>query len=92
MDPKELNAYLFSLISMLASACWQNLGKTPDRISGETKTDLKGAEQTIEMLLMLRDKTQGNLTGTEEKLLNDTIATLQQNYAEEAAKDGTSPG
>ena len=92
MDPKELNAYLFCLISMLASACWQNLGKTPDSISGETKTDLKGAQQTIEMLLMLRDKTQGNLTGTEEKLLNDTIATLQQNYAEESAKDSTSPG
>ena len=92
MDPRELNAYFFSLISMFASAGWQQLGKIPDRISGEKNTDLKGAQSTIETLLMLRDKTQGNLSGTEEKLLNDTIATLQSNYAEETAKDNKSPG
>lgn len=92
MDPRELNAHFFSLISMFASACWQQLGKIPDSISGEKNTDLKGAQSTIEMPLMLRDKTQGNLTGTEEKLQNDTIATLQSNYAEETAKDSTSPG
>ena len=89
MDPKELNPHFFSVISMFASACWQQLGKMPDPASGETNTDLKGAQTTIEMLQMLRDKTRGNLTGSEEKLLNDTIATLQQNYAEEAAKAGS---
>ena len=83
MDPKELNTHLFSLISVLASSCWQQLGKIPDQ-SGEINKDLKGAKSTIEMLLMLKDKMQGNLTSTEEKLLNDTIASLQRNYAEEA--------
>ena len=43
------------------------------------------------MLLMLRDKTHGNLTGTEEKLLNDTIAKLQEEYEEEITKDSESP-
>ena len=84
MDPRELNVHFFSLISMFASACWQQLGKMPDQTSGAVNKDLKGAKSTIDILLMLRDKTQGNLTGTEEKLLNDTIASLQQNYAEEA--------
>ena len=84
MDPKEINVHFFSLISMFASACWQQLGKTPDQAAGTVNKDLKGAQSAIDMLLMLRDKTQGNLTGTEEKLLGDTIASLQKNYTEEA--------
>ena len=86
MDPKELNQHLFSLISMFASACWQQLGKIPDQTAGAVNKDLKGAKSIIDTVLMLRDKTQGNLTGTEEKLLNDTIASLQKNYEEEAGK------
>ncbi len=82
MDPKEINVHFFSLISMFASACWQHLGKTPD----QTK-DLKKAKADIDMMDMLRDKTKGNLTDTEEKLLNDTIAALQKNYEEEAGSD-----
>ncbi len=84
MDPKELNVQFFSLISMFASACWQQLGKMPDQTSGETNKDLAGAQKTIEILPMLKDKTRGNLTSTEEKLLDDTISTLQNHYAEEA--------
>ena len=87
MDPKEINAHFFSLISMFASACWQHLGKIPDQTVGAVNKDLKGAKTTIDMLIMLRDKTQGNLTGTEEKLLNDTISSLQKNYEEEAGDD-----
>jgi len=87
MDPRELNVHFFGLISMIASACWQQLGKTQDQTVGEIKKDLKGAKSTIDILLMLRDKTQGNLTGTEEKLLRDTIASLQEHYAEEGGGD-----
>ena len=87
MDPRELNIEFFTLISMLASVCWQQLGKTPDQETGTVNRDLKSAKSTIDMLLMISDKTQGNLTGTEEKLLSDTIASLQKNYAEEAGGD-----
>lgn len=84
MDPRELDTQFFGLIAMLASACWQQLGKTPNQTDGAINKDLKGAQSTIGMLIMLREKMKGNLTGTEEKLLNDTIVTLQNNYAEEA--------
>jgi len=86
MDPKELNQHLFSLISMFASACWQQLGKIPNPVDNKITKDLKSAQVTIDMLLMLRDKTKGNLTKTEEKMLEDTISNLQMNYADEAAK------
>ena len=86
MDPKELNVQFFSLISMFASACWQQLGKMPDQTTGTVSKDLKGAKSAIDILLMLRDKTHSNLTGTKEQLLNDTIASLQKEYAEEAGE------
>ena len=87
MDPRELNVHFFSLISMFASVCWQQLGKIPNQTEGVVNKNLKDAKSTIDILLMLRDKTKGNLTGTEEKLLNDTIASLPKNYEEEAGFD-----
>lgn len=89
MDPKEINVSFFALTSMLASACWQHLGKAPSPEDGSISKDLDGAQSTIDMLLMLQDKTRGNLTGTEEKLLADVIASLQENYAEAAASGDT---
>ncbi|MBQ3834493.1 MAG: DUF1844 domain-containing protein [Elusimicrobia bacterium] len=86
MDPKDLNQHLFSLISMFASACWQQLGKMPSQVDGKINKDLKSAQVTIEMLSMLKEKMKGNLTNVEEKLLEDTISNLQMNYADEAAK------
>ena len=89
MDPKEINVNLFALISMLASACWQHLGKMPSQTEGEVIKDLEGAKNVIGMLLMLKDKMAGNLTKTEEKLLNDTISALQRELAQESAEDDT---
>ena len=81
MDPKEINRHFFVLISRLASVCWEQLGKQADKPDGR---DFAGARETIGMLIMLRDKTKGNLTGTEERILNDTILTLQRSSEEEA--------
>jgi hypothetical protein len=86
MDPMELNAHFFSLVSMFASACWQQLGKMPNQVTEEIEKDLESAQVTIDILCMLQDKTKGNLTPTEAKLLEDTISALQKEYAEEAAK------
>ena len=89
MDTKDLNPYLFSLIQMFASACWQQMGKIPNQMDGKITKDLKSAQQTIDLLIMLKDKTKGNLSSTEEKMLTDTLSNLQMNYADEVAKETT---
>lgn len=71
-----------SLVLTLSSSAWISLGKVTDPVSGEIKQDLKGAKYTIDLLIMLREKTSGNLTGDEEKLLNALLGDLQANYAE----------
>ena len=84
----EINPYLFNLVTMFSSSAWCQLGKMQNPISGKIENDLNGAQVTIDMLIMLRDKTKGNLTKKEEEMLSSTISNLQINYADEAAKLG----
>lgn len=46
------------------------------------KKNLPLAKQNIEIICMLREKTKGNLTGDEEKLLTELITDLKLKYAE----------
>jgi hypothetical protein len=87
----EINPYFFNLITMFATAAWQQLGKTASQADGKIRRDLKGAQITIEMLLAIRDKMKGNLTKKEEDLLFSTISNLQLNYADESAKPQAEP-
>ncbi|MDR2351131.1 MAG: DUF1844 domain-containing protein [Endomicrobium sp.] len=82
----EINPHLFNLVTMFSSSAWCQLGKMQNPVSGKIENDLKGAEVTIDMLIMLRDKTKGNLTKKEEEMLFSTISNLQMNYADEAEK------
>ncbi|MDR1941935.1 MAG: DUF1844 domain-containing protein [Endomicrobium sp.] len=82
----DFNIYFFNLVTMFSSAAWQQLGKTASPVDGKIKRDLNGAKVTIDMLVMIRDKMKGNLTKKEEEILGSTIANLQMNYADEAAK------
>ncbi len=71
-----------SLVLSLSSTAWIGLGKIADPITGKVNVDLKGAKYSIDTLIMLREKTKGNLSQDELKLLNGVIADLQANYAE----------
>jgi phage gp36-like protein len=92
MSEKEIsdvNKYFFNLITMFASSAWRQLGKIQDQdpVDGnKIEKDLQSAQVTIDMLLMLRDKTKGNLTKKEEEILTSAIFDLQINYADEVAK------
>jgi hypothetical protein len=81
-DSNILEASFSSLVLTLSSSAWVGLGKIADPISGEMKTDLAGAKFAIDTLVMLREKTKGNLTKDEEKILHSVVAELQANYAE----------
>jgi hypothetical protein len=91
MSEKEIleeNSQFSNFVTMLASSVWCQLGKIPNPVSAKLERDLKAAHSTIDVLLMLRDKTKGNLTKKEEEMLMSIISTLQINYADEIAKLG----
>ncbi|AEH45390.1 Domain of unknown function DUF1844 [Thermodesulfatator indicus DSM 15286] len=77
MDEKEKREELppvnFSMFVLsLNTSALVHLGELPDPQTQEKRKDLALARQTIDILDMLREKTRGNLTREEEKLL-DTI-------------------
>ncbi|MBN2324426.1 MAG: DUF1844 domain-containing protein [Spirochaetes bacterium] len=76
-----------ALVITLSSSAWVGLGKVEDPVSGGIRKDLQAVKATIDILLMLRDKTRGNLGPEENKLLDGVIADLQANYAETVFDD-----
>lgn len=92
MDQKEKQQILFAhLIISLHSACMQQLGKLKNPLSGSVERDLGGAQGTIDMLDMIREKTAGNLGDEEGRLLTQVLHELRLNYIDEMSKP-TPPG
>jgi hypothetical protein len=73
-----------SFILSLGTSALVHLGEVPDPLTQKPDKLLPLAKQTIDMLGMLRDKTQGNLTPDEEKLLDHLLADLRWRYIREA--------
>jgi len=87
------NSHLFvMLIFNFAQLAMVNLGKIANPDTKETKVDLQGARYFIDSLVMLREKSKGNLSKEESDLLNDQIAMLQMNYAETAEDQNKDKG
>jgi hypothetical protein len=60
----------------------QQLGKLVNPVTQKTEVNLEGAQVTIDMLDMLRAKSQGNLDSEEDKMLTSILSDLQMNYVE----------
>jgi hypothetical protein len=69
-----------TFIAMLANNVMMFLGQIPDPVSQQRRRDLQQAKHTIDMLLMLRDKTRGNLTAEETQLMQELLPQLQMAY------------
>ncbi len=88
-EPKtnELDQYFITLIFSLASAVMQHLGKVANPVTGKVERDIIQAKHTIDMLIMIKQKTQGNLTEKESLTLNNILADLELNYIDELKKE-----
>ena len=83
--PSDLGA----LFMMFASSALINLGAAPDPETDERRLDLGQAQAAIDVLLMLRDKTRGNRSEQESRLLEDILYDLQMRFVRAAR--GPSP-
>ncbi|MBW1822188.1 MAG: DUF1844 domain-containing protein [Deltaproteobacteria bacterium] len=77
----EINFPTF-IISLNASAL-VNLGAIEDPASGKKVKNLLIAKQTIDILSMLEEKTRGNLTEEEGKILKNILYDLRIIYVKE---------
>jgi Domain of unknown function (DUF1844) len=74
-----------TFVLSLAHSVLVHLGQVPPP-PGETVTsvNLLLARQTIDLLTLLADKTKGNLTGAEERLLEQLLYDVRSRYVEAA--------
>ena len=69
-----------TFVAMLANNIMMFLGQIPEPVSQQRHLDLGQAKHTIDVLIMLQDKTQGNLTTEEAQLLDDVLQQLQMAF------------
>jgi hypothetical protein len=85
-EPNESGNLFLQLVLTLQTSAMQHLGKFASPFTGKVERDLGSAKASVDMLVMLRDKTKGNLSDVEEKILGRVIYELQINYVDEANK------
>ena len=78
----DFSTFVFSLFS---SALIQ-LGEMADPITGAMDPNLTSAKQTIDIIDILREKTEGNLSEEEGKLLENASAELKWKYLDSVKK------
>jgi hypothetical protein len=71
---------LADLFMMLATEAMVALGEAPDPTTGKRERVLPHATEMIDLLLLLRDKTEGNRTAEETRILEQVIYDLQLRY------------
>jgi hypothetical protein len=69
-----------TFVMSLTSSAFYHLGDMPDPSTGKKEVNLPAVQQTIDMLIMLREKTKGNLKEDEKKLLEQLVYELQVKY------------
>ena len=75
-----------TFIMSLTSSAFYHLGDIADPETGKTETNLPAVQQTIDMLIMLREKTNGNLSEEESKLLEQLVYELQMKFVAKSKK------
>jgi hypothetical protein len=56
------------------------LGEVPNPMTNQKEEDLQGARHTIDIISMLKEKTQGNLSKEEDQLLGSVLYELRMKF------------
>jgi len=69
-----------NLIISLSTSALIQLGEIQDPLTQEVAKNIPLAKQTIDLIGMLKEKTKGNLTPEEEKILENILYDLRMRY------------
>lgn len=77
-DPASFVNFLSTLVTNAAAS----LGAMPHPVTGQRTVDLETGKFWIDVLVMLREKTKGNLLAKESQLLEGILGDLQMQYVQ----------
>ena len=78
LSPMDFSTFVLSL----ASSAMVNLGVVEDPEGAKAATDLVAAKQLIDIIGVLEEKTRGNLSESEEKLVKSLLYDLRVQYCD----------
>jgi hypothetical protein len=78
----DFNTFVLSL----STSALMSMGEVPEPTTNELASNLPLARQTIDLIALLEEKTEGNLTGEEERLLSQVLYDLRMRFLEAAKK------
>lgn len=87
LEAQEPELDFFNYIASLGFQAMIFLGEVPNPITNATDKNLKQAKFLIDTLVLLREKTSGNLNKEEAELLNGSIYELQLRYVDAVKKE-----
>jgi len=79
-EGKEFELNFSTFVLSLTSSAFYHLGDIPDPTTGQKSENLPAVKQTIDILIMLQEKTKNNLDAEEAKLMEQLIYELQVKY------------
>ena len=82
LGPQDLT--FASFVVGLSTEALALMGEMPHPATGERMLDLVGAQQLIDIIGILQDKTRGNLTQDEDTLIEAILFDLRMKYVEKA--------
>jgi len=75
-----------AFILSLSSSVMLHFGDMEDPLSGKKEKNLPMAKHTIDMIDMLKEKTKGNLTADEERLMENILCEMKLRYVKESKR------
>jgi hypothetical protein len=82
LGPQDLT--FASFVVGLSTEALALMGEMPHPATGERMRDLVGAQQLIDIIAILHEKTRGNLSHDEDALLDAILFDLRMKYVEKA--------
>ena len=82
-DESKNDPHLLQLVLSLETAAMQQMGKLQNPFTGKVERNLELAKNSIDMLAMIEQKTEGNLTTEEASLIKRALYQLRMNYVDE---------
>jgi len=77
---EELSIDFPSFLLSMATSAMVHMGEVADPATGRPAENLQAARQTIDILTILREKTQGNLSADEQRLLDGLLYELRLKF------------
>ena len=84
IEPEAMR--FMQLVAMFQVAAMQQMGKLPSPVTNEIERDLDQARMSIDMLEMLKKRTEGNRSEAESEMLEKVVFELQMNYVDETRR------